>query len=49
MILYVILGVVLACVVYLIDGRKIERKLGIKRDSDYTDYDCMVAEVYSDW
>jgi len=47
MLLYVILGVVLACLIYLTDGRKIEKRIGIKRAN--TDEDCMVSQVYSDW
>jgi len=44
---YIIIGVVLICLIYLTDGRKIERKIGIKRTN--TDNDCMVSMVYSDW
>ena len=47
MLLYVVVGVVLGCLVYLTDGRKIEHKIGIKRTN--TDYDCMVSQAYSDW
>jgi len=45
--LWIIAGLVLGCLIYLTDGRKIERKIGIKRTN--TDYDCMVSMVYSDW
>ena len=43
----IIVGIVLICLVYLTNGRKIEKKIGINRTN--TDHDCMVSMVYSDW